>query len=180
MDIAAHALWAAAGGAWALRRQYINRADLAATVALAVVPDLAQFLPLAAWVLLGTGSWHVLPAFALAMPGHEPELPHWVALTSHQLHCFMHSAVIAGVATLTLRIGLGRMWWPLLGWWSHVVIDLFTHSSGYYPVPVLYPVSDWTFDGISWTQPWMLALNYLLLLATWIFVWRGSRQWHAP
>ena len=176
MDIAAHALWAAAGGAWALRRRYIHRADLAATVALAVLPDLVQFLLLIAWVMVGTGSWHVLPAFALALPGHEPELPHWVALTSHQLHCLLHSGVVAGIATVTLSIGLGRVWLPLLGWWSHIVIDLFTHSAGYYPVPVLYPLNNWAFDGIAWTQPWMLAANYLLLLVTWIVLWHARRS----
>ncbi len=176
MDIAAHALWAAAGGAWALRRRFIDREELVATVALAVLPDLAQFLPLIAWVMVGTGSWHVLPTFALAMPGHEPPLPHWVALTSHHLHCLLHSGVIAGIATLTLSIGLGRMWLPLLGWWSHIVIDVFTHSSGYYPVPVLYPLNDWAFDGIAWTQPRMIIGNYLLLLVAWGLVWRGSSR----
>jgi hypothetical protein len=31
------------------------------------------------------------------------------------------------------------LWLPLLGWWSHIVIDVFTHSADYYAVPVLYP-----------------------------------------
>jgi len=180
MDIAAHALWAAAGGVWGLRRRIIDRAELAATVALAVLPDMVQFLPLIAWVMLGTGSWHTLAAFALALPGHEPDLPHWVAHIAHQLHCFLHSGVIAGIATLTLSIGFGRMWWPLLGWWSHIAIDLFTHSSGYYPVPVFFPLNDWSFEGIAWTQPWMLAGNYLALMVTWGLIWRSrpSRDEH--
>jgi len=176
MDIAAHALWAAAGGALALHRRWINRAELAAAVGLAVVPDLVQFLPLLAWVAFGTGSWHAFADYAVAAPGQGPELPHVVALASHQLHCLLHSAVIATVATSTLWIGLGRMWWPLLGWWSHIVIDMFTHSSIYYPAPVLYPISSWSFDGIAWTQPWMLGLNYLLLLVTWVVVWRSVRR----
>ena len=52
---------------------------------------------------------------------------------------------------------------PLAGWWSHIVIDFFTHSADYYSVPVLYPFTYWGFDGLAWNTPWFLALNYAVL-----------------
>ena len=44
MDILAHALWAGAGTAYAARRIPISRPVAAATVALAVLPDIVQIL----------------------------------------------------------------------------------------------------------------------------------------
>ena len=53
-----------------------------------------------------------------------------------------HSAVIAGA--LTLAAWRWRRAWliPLAGWWSHIVIDVFTHSADFYPVPVLLQLED--------------------------------------
>jgi hypothetical protein len=52
---------------------------------------------------------------------------------------------------------------PLLGWWSHIVIDVFTHSADYYASPVLYPITQRGFDGIAWNTPWFMVLNYSVL-----------------
>jgi len=64
---------------------------------------------------------------------------------------------------------------PLAGWWSHIVIDVFTHSSEYYPSPVLYPITDRGFDGIAWPTPWFMALNYAALGIAGLWLWRRSR-----
>jgi membrane-bound metal-dependent hydrolase YbcI (DUF457 family) len=70
---------------------------------------------------------------------------------------------VAGALTLALRAGWRRFWIPLFGWWSHIVIDVFTHSAAYYPAPVLYPFSQRGFDGLAWNTPWFLGLNYVVL-----------------
>ena len=166
MDILAHALWAGAGTAYVARRIPISRPVAAATVALAVLPDIVQMLPLIPWAVAGGGTLAQLHAFALAVPGQEPALPPLVALFSHHLHCIMHSAVVAAIVTLLLWLPRRRFWIPLAGWWSHIVIDVFTHSADYYAVPVLYPFSERGFDGLAWNTPWFLALNYAALAAT--------------
>lgn len=160
MDMLAHALWAGVGVAVLRRRMPVPRKVAAATVALAVLPDVAQFLPLLAWYIGGDGSWAALQAFAVASPGQEPLMPAWVSGLSHHLHCIMHSAVIASLVTLMLSWAMRRFWIPLAGWWSHILIDVPTHSADFYPVPVLYPFTYAGFDGWAWNQPWMLALTY--------------------
>jgi membrane-bound metal-dependent hydrolase YbcI (DUF457 family) len=86
----------------------------------------------------------------------------------------MHSAPIAAVTTLALWAVLRTLWIPLLGWWSHIVIDVFTHSADYYAVPVLYPFSYRGFDGIAWITPWFMALNYAALatVGAWLLMSR--------
>lgn len=174
MDILAHALWAGAGMAVLARRRRIERRTMVWTVVLAAMPDALHALFVGAWAL-SQGSavdWFV---YATASPGGEPPFPDWVALGAHHLHCIAHSIPVAAGLT-ALSLALSRQFWlPLLGWWSHIAIDVFTHSADYYPVPVFYPFSDWTLDGIAWNTPWFLVANYLALAAIGLWLWRRRR-----
>jgi len=76
-------------------------------------------------------------------------------------------AGLVGVVLWFVRRGLVM---ALLGWVSHIVIDVFTHSADYFPVAVLYPFTDRGFDGIAWTSPWFMALNYGSLAAFWAWL----------
>ncbi|MDP2371705.1 metal-dependent hydrolase [Rhodoferax sp.] len=170
MDILAHALWVGAGVTLARRRWPITSATVATTVVLAALPDVLHLLPIIGWWLWGEGTLATLRAFAIAVPGQEPVVPALVELWSHHLHCIMHSAVIAGTVTLLCWALLRTLWIALLGWWSHIVIDIFTHSADYFPVPVLYPFTERGFDGLAWNTPWFLALNYVALGAAWCWL----------
>ncbi|WP_298835422.1 hypothetical protein [uncultured Piscinibacter sp.] len=165
MDIVAHTLWAGLGAAALARRRPVARGTVAATMTLAALPDVIQMLPVLGWWWFGGGSLEAVRAFAIAMPGQEPAMPELVTWWSHTIHCIAHSAVIAAGATLLLWAWRRTLWVPLLGWWSHIVIDVFTHSADYYASPVLYPFTERGFDGIAWITPWFMALNYLALAA---------------
>ena len=165
MDVAAHMLWTGAALAAATPRVAITRGTAFATIALAGMPDVLQHVPLAAWAAFGEGSWAALRGYALAHPGAEPSMPASVALVTHHLHCIAHSAVVSGIVTAILWVALRSLWIPLLGWWTHILIDVFTHSADFYPVPVLYPITYRGFDGIAWNEPWFMVLNYTALLA---------------
>jgi LexA-binding, inner membrane-associated putative hydrolase len=175
MDIAAHALWAGIGVVALRRRRPITPATAVLAVALAVLPDVLQLLPVLGWWLLADGSWAALRAFVVAVPGQEPGLPQAVQWWSHQWHCVMHSAPVAVLVTALVWVASRSFWLPLLGWWSHIVIDVFTHSADYYAVPVLYPFTERGFDGIAWTTPWFMALNYAALAAAAAWLWWSRR-----
>lgn len=163
MDIVAHGLWAGLGLRWLARRQPVARAAVAA-VALAVSPDLAHMLPVLAWTLFAGGAFAALIDYGFAIPGQEPSLPSWVALWAHHLHCAMHSVLIAGGITLLLWRWRRGVWLAMAGWWLHIVIDVFTHSAEFYPVPVLYPLTQRGFDGLAWNTPWFIVANYSALV----------------
>lgn len=168
VDTIAHGLWALAGGELLRRKGKLSRAGLVAGVALSVAPDVLQHLPLLGGVAHGDVPWSEFARFLVATP-HESALEATrLGELSHHLHCMMHSVIVAGLVTL-LAAWLRPAWlYPLLGWWSHILIDIPTHSADYYPVPIFYPFTTWGFDGIAWTTPWLLALNYLALaLAGW-------------
>lgn len=178
MDILAHALWAGAGLGLAGRRRPLNKRTVVLTVALAAVPDIFHLLPIIGWWLFGDGTFATLRAYAMAVPGQEPPLPPDVQLLSHHLHCVAHSAIVAGAATLLLWAALRSLWVPLLGWWSHILIDVFTHSADYYPVPVLYPITYRGFDGLAWNTPWFMMVNYatLVLVGLWLVLSRWTNR----
>jgi hypothetical protein len=179
MDILAHGLWAGIGVAAAARRWPIPRRTAVAIVVLAMTPDLAQLLPLIVVALTTDGGWATLAAYASTLPGTEPALPPLVALLTHHLHCILHSAVIVGVVTLACWLITRSLWLPLLGWWSHIVIDVFTHSKDFYPAPIFYPFTQWGFDGLAWNTPWFLIVNHVViaLVVTWL-LWRRWMHGH--
>ena len=149
---------------------------MGAIVALAMLPDIPQLLPLIAWAATA-GSLQAIYDYASASPGTEPWLPPLVQVIVHHLHCIAHSAVVAGAVTLFVWRLRQRWLIPLLGWWSHIVIDVLTHSAEYYAVPVLYPFTDRGFDGIAWNTPWFMLVNYTALAAVWIFLWQRRKGW---
>jgi hypothetical protein len=175
MDIVAHTLWAGAGIAAVGRHRPISPGTVAATMGMAALPDVAQLLPIVFWWWFGDGTFAAVRAYALAVPGSEPVLPPAVYFVSHHLHCIMHSAPIAAAVTLLLWAVMRRLWIPLLGWWLHIVIDVFTHSAAYYPAPVLYPFTERGFDGLAWNTPWALALNYAALGAVGVWLLRRRK-----
>jgi hypothetical protein len=174
MDILAHGLWVGVGAAWMHRHRRLDRRTTALAVALAVVPDLAQLLPLVYLALFSPDGWTVLLAYANALPGYEPAMSPIVTKLTHHLHCVMHSALVAGVVTAISWVWLRQFWIPLLGWWSHILIDVFTHSADFYPSPIFYPVTNWGFDGIAWNTPWFMVANYIVILVS-AFAFRYRR-----
>lgn len=166
MDLLSHVSWAGAA-AEALRRRdpSSSGSPVPAAMALGAAPDLGQLLPVAAWSLGQDDPLQVVRQFIAAQPGGEPAMPALVSLISHHLHCIGHSAVIAAVVAFVVWRLRGRSWIPLVGWWLHIAVDVPTHSSDFYAVPFLYPFTYWGFDGVAWTNPWVLAVNYAALAA---------------
>ena len=173
MDIVAHGLWAGIGVTLAGRRWPIARRTAVATVAMAVAPDLAQLLPLLGVALFADGGFAALASYVKALPGFDPALPPTVALLTRHLHCTLHSALVAMAVTLLAWAATKSLWIPLLGWWSHIAIDVFTHSAGFYPASIFYPFTEWGFDGWAWNTPWFLTLNYVALGLALLWLWHA-------
>ena len=56
------------------------------------------------------------------------------------------------------------------------MIDVFSHSADYYPSEVLYPQTQWGFDGLAWNTPTFMALIYLALALTFFWLWRSQHR----
>ena len=86
-----------------------------------------------------------------------------------------HSAVTVGVVALVYFAWKRRWPWPLIiGWSSHILLDVFTHVGVYANRP-FYPLSDFAINGQNWSSPWIFFPNWIALIV--IFGILGYRRW---
>ena len=64
--------------------------------------------------------------------------------------------------------------WPMLAWPMHIIVDFFTHSIEFFPTPILWPISDYRFDGIPWSNPYIWFSNIAGIIL--LYVWRYKNK----
>jgi len=168
MDTLSHGLW---GGIAFGRRK---RVDFWAAFLFGVLPDLLSF------GIFITGSWIGIfdhPSFS---SGEHPD-PSMIPAFVHAAYNITHSLVIflavCGIVFLIRK----KAYWPMMAWGLHILYDIPTHSSEFFPTPFLWPVSDFSIDGVSWSHPYIFFPNWILLpvLLFWFFFiprWRQRKR----
>ena len=97
------------------------------------------------------------------------ELPYWV----FTLYDFSHSLVIAMFILSIVYFFNKDLWFTMLAWPIHIIIDFFTHSIHYFPTPILWPISDFKFNGIPWSNKYIFGANIICILI--IFIYRRKK-----
>ncbi len=166
MDVLAHTLWANA----IFHLKYTKeRQQRYIAAAFGVLPDLIGFLPVTLYVFLNR---------LVFDPGTYHTYSHWTFTYAAYAYNYTHSLVIFLVATLlVMLIRKGKLYWPMLGWGLHIVIDFFTHPD-FFQTPLLFPLSDYKYyGGISWAHPVFMTINYgaLIIIYALIFWYRSER-----
>ena len=168
MDILAHTLWANAGarGAKAIAKSKGNKEfkiSPAWTGFFGVAPDFFAFtIPF----LIGIYNLLFNPAFEGGFGGHHIEV-NGFDLAAY-LYQFSHSLVIFILVFILVWVIYKRPRYELLGWALHILIDIPSHSAGFYPTPFLFPISDYKFlYGVSWANQIYMIINYSALLLVW-------------
>jgi hypothetical protein len=149
MDILSHGLW----GAITFGRR--SRPSFWLAFVLGLAPDLLSFGILYLAVALGMAE---RPDFSHGTPP-ESSIPQYV----HHLYNVTHSLI--SFFAVFFVVWAIRKWpaWELGAWGLHVLVDVPTHSSSFFPTPVFWPLFSWTFDGWQWMNPVILVPNYVLL-----------------
>ena len=94
------------------------------------------------------------------------------------LYNISHSLVIFLSIFLIVWAIRKKPMWEMGAWGFHVLLDIFTHSDKFFPTPFLWPLSSYTFDGISWGQPMIFFPNVVLLAllySSWWYIRRKNR-----
>jgi hypothetical protein len=175
MDTLAHGLWVGLGLSAYSSRRPVTRHTAIATITIALIPDVVHVLPVAYWAVMG-GDMSKVIAYIMAIPGAEPAMADWARDLSHHLHCAFHSGVIAGIASIAVWRSGPAMRIVMTGWWSHILIDVLTHSNDFYPSPVLYPLTYRGFDGLAWNTPGFAAANYAAILVVALLLHRMQKK----
>lgn len=150
MDIFAHALWTG------LVFQRAKRVFWAAFFG--VAPDLFSFgLFFIQMIISGR-------LFSQDFNRTEPPDPSLVPQYVHSLYNVTHSLVIFLIVFGIVWAIRKKPFWELGGWALHILIDIPTHTSRFFPTPFLFPFSSFTVNGVSWGTPWFMVVNYSSLI----------------
>tara|TARA_Y100001960_G_C14671033_1_gene826001 strand:+ start:376 stop:843 length:468 start_codon:yes stop_codon:yes gene_type:complete len=93
------------------------------------------------------------------------EIPDWV----FSLYNFSHSLIIAFIFVLLIYKINKNFCFPMLAWPFHIILDFFTHSIDFFPTPIFWPISDYRFDGIPWSNPNIMILNVICIFLLFIY-----------
>ena len=103
--------------------------------------------------------------FKLGKPSLE-QIPNWVFI----MYDFSHSIIIAFIFIIIAYSINKDFCFPMLAWPFHIILDFFTHSVQYFPTPIFWPISNYRFDGIPWSNPIILVINIVCIFV--LFVYR--------
>lgn len=152
MDIISHALWSAA--------IFFNTNPWLAVLA-GVLPDLLAFTPLTTYQLLKR---EPLSAHHLGtMRARYESYPRALRLYANRVYQTTHSLLVASVV-----IGLAWTVWGvqlwLLAWPLHILIDVPLHQKAFFGTRIFWPLSNWAYDGMYWSNRYVLIANAFFLL----------------
>jgi membrane-bound metal-dependent hydrolase YbcI (DUF457 family) len=161
MDVLAHTLWT---NALFHLKYHQERKQRYIAAAFGVVPDLIGFVPVTVYAL-----WNRL----VFDPSTYQAYNHWTFTYAKEAYNYTHSLVIAVAAILlVMAFRKGKLYWPMLGWVLHIVIDFFTHPD-FYQTPIFFPISNYqNTHGISWAHPVFMVVNYSLMVITYIIIFK--------
>jgi hypothetical protein len=164
MDVFSHALWG--NLEFRLIPQTREHPHLIGWgIFFSVFPDLLTFTYPFLWLL-----WHRYIVKDLTKwpetPADYEALP--IAKITHTLYDYSHSIVIwTGVTAIVWAI-MGSFPWILIGWVTHIFIDMPVHERDFFITPFLWPLSRFGIDGYAWNNRDFMAFNIITLIATYM------------
>ena len=89
-------------------------------------------------------------------------IPWWVFINYDISHSFVSAFLCIWIVNRYRKDIAFAMWaWPF-----HILLDFPFHSKAFFPTKLLYPFTDFSFDGIPWSRPeiWFPNLAGILIL----------------
>lgn len=162
MDTFAHALWT--GIAFQRAKQVLWATFFG------VAPDLFSFgLFFMQMIITGQLFFRNFDRTELPDPSFVPQYVHSLYSVTHSLVIFL---IVFGIVWAIRK----KPFWELGGWALHILIDIPTHTSRFFPTPFPFPFSSFTVNGMSWGTPWFMIVNYISLITLYVFIFFRRRH----
>jgi membrane-bound metal-dependent hydrolase YbcI (DUF457 family) len=145
MDIISHALWT--------NLIFKETPDKSWAIFFGIVPDLISF-----------GGVLGKRFFRKVLHYTDPPLASFPKFV-FTLYNWTHSLVIwLGVFLFLKLFNFDLAAIVFCGWGLHILLDIFTHKSSFFPTPIFWPFSKLHFSGINWSNKYFMLFNYAVLL----------------
>ena len=92
-------------------------------------------------------------------------IPNWVFI----MYDISHSWVIAFLFIIIFLQINKEICFPMLAWPFHILLDFPFHSKEYFPTPILWPISDYRFDGIPWSNRYVWFGNIACIIILFMY-----------
>ncbi len=99
-----------------------------------------------------------------------PPDPKLVPSYVKQSYNYTHSLIIFLIISLIIYLITKNIYVFLFGWPLHILIDIPTHTSKFFPTPFLFPLSKYRFNGIRWSNKIFMIINYSSLIIVYILM----------
>jgi hypothetical protein len=178
MDTLAHGLW---GGAAFGRR---NRSQWKWAFFLGMCPDLFSFGPFfithigdigERWAhhQFGHPDHRLIPAYVYHAYNVTHSLVVWAALfaLAYAVAAYRRNGVSASPTPSRPNADTPiRTIWPLGAWGLHILCDIPTHSTRFFPTPYLWPLPTPFVNGMPWARGWFMLTNYACIGLTYLII----------
>ncbi|MBI2096855.1 MAG: hypothetical protein HYT40_01725 [Candidatus Sungbacteria bacterium] len=163
MDIFAHALWSGA---------IYNKKRVWWAVFFGIAPDLFSFGVFIVAHVLTSGFTPI------AFDHGDVPRPELVPQYVHALYNVSHSLIVWAVLFAIGWFYFQRLPWEFTAWGLHILIDIPTHSTAFFPTPFLWPLPQPFFvNGVSWATPWFMLINYGAIAVVYgALYWQHARK----
>lgn len=163
MDIISHGLW----GGIAFGRK--NKRDFWWAFGIGLMPDLLSFGIFSAMRSLGLVSG---PDWGNGLPSPD-SIPVYV----HSLYNITHSLIIFILVFLLVMMVRRKPFLPLMAWGLHILMDIPTHSTRFFPTPFLWPISTYNINGVPWGHPLIFFPDIIILFGLYIWFFVIKKGW---
>lgn len=156
MDFISHGLWA---GVASGRK---NKKDFWKSFIWGAMPDVIPFAP-----VFISGFYKMIFSGDAGFFGRPviSEIPSYV----FKIYSVTHSYFTFLFVFLIMYLIYKKPNYLMIGWPIHITMDIFTHSKAFFPTPFLWPFSSYRFDGVPWSNSYILIPNLVLLLVFYLY-----------
>ena len=97
------------------------------------------------------------------------DLPSWLHNTYDITHSFLIAFIIITIVYFLINKNFA---FAMLAWPLHILLDFPFHTADFFPTPILWPLIEVKFDGISWATPYIWLSNIAGLMI--LYIYRGN------
>lgn len=155
MDTLSHGLW---GGVMYGRK---NRKSFWLAFTFGILPDMLSF-----GIFTFARIFNIEGSTGFGKP-ELSDIPQYVHTLYDITHSFVTFALVFGICWAIFKKPI----WELFAWAFHIFLDMFTHSTEFFPTPYLWPFSHTRIDGVPWSTPIIFFTNVGFLILIYIVYW---------